>query len=193
MSIVCPKIFAIFQNRGEGRALSPYFSSANDVFSLRPDGDDVVPVHHVDRALEALAHRERMRGFGKVGVVDDNGVEIVAGDKAAVPAEILVSCAGAEVVALLTVKNSSFPSVCMWRNFDARMDMVMTLFIASSAPPAISDPSVTRLPSRSSVRTGATPEQMLMFDPAQCAVTTPCSRMASRSRSSEWTQCAMTV
>ena len=101
MSIVCPKNFAIFQNRGEGRALSPYFSSANDVFSLRPDGDDVVPVHHVDRALEALAHRERVRGFGEVGVVDDNGVEIVAGDKAAVPAEILVSCAGAEVVALL--------------------------------------------------------------------------------------------
>ena len=59
----------------------------------------------------------------------------------------------------------------MWRNFDARMDMVMTLFIASSAPPAMSDPSVTRLPSRSSVRTGATPEQMLMFDPAQCAIT----------------------
>lgn len=60
-----------------------------------------MPVHHVDRALEALAHRERMRGLGKVGVVDDNGVDIVAGDKSAVPAEILVSCAGAEVVALL--------------------------------------------------------------------------------------------
>ena len=24
------------------------------------------------------------------------------------------------------LRNSSFPSVCMWRNFDARMDMVMT-------------------------------------------------------------------
>ena len=60
-----------------------------------------MPVHHVDRALEALAHRERMRGLGKVGVVDDNGVDIVAWDKSAVPAEILVSCAGAEVVALL--------------------------------------------------------------------------------------------
>lgn len=59
-----------------------------------------MPVHHVDRALEALAHRERVRGLGEVGVVDDNGVEIVAGDKAAVPAEVLMPRAGAEVVAL---------------------------------------------------------------------------------------------
>ena len=81
----------------------------------------------------------------------------------------------------------------MWRNLEARIDMVMTLFIASSAPPAMSEPRVTRFPSRSSVRTGATPEQMLIFDPAQCAVTTPCSRIASRSRASEWTQCAITV
>ena len=60
-----------------------------------------MPVHHVDGALEALAHRERMRGLGEVRVAHDDGVELVAGDKAAVAAEILMTCAGAEVVALL--------------------------------------------------------------------------------------------
>ena len=60
-----------------------------------------MPVHHIDRALEALAQRERAGGLGEVRVAHDDGVELVAGDKAAVAAEILVSRRGAEVVALL--------------------------------------------------------------------------------------------
>ena len=60
-----------------------------------------MPVHHVDRTLEALAQRKRAGGLGEVRVVHDDGVELVAGDKAAVAAEILVPRGGAEVVALL--------------------------------------------------------------------------------------------
>ena len=60
-----------------------------------------MPVHHVDRTLEALAQRKRAGGLGEVRVVHDDGVKLVAGDKAAVAAEILVPRGGAEVVALL--------------------------------------------------------------------------------------------
>lgn len=47
------------------------------------------------------------------------------------------------------------------------MLMVTTLFIASCAPPAMSEPSVTRTPASSRCRTGQTPEMMLMFESAQ--------------------------
>ena len=65
--------------------------------------------------------------------------------------------------------------------------------IASKAPPAISDPSVTRTPSFIILRTGAVPLIKLMLESGQCATHTPLSFMALRSRSSEWTQCAITV
>lgn len=57
----------------------------------------------------------------------------------------------------------------------------------------MSEPSVTRTPASSRCRTGQTPEMMLMFESAQWTATTPCSRMARSSSSSEWTQCAMRV
>ena len=47
-----------------------------------------MPVHHVDRALEALAQRKRTGGLGEVRVAYDDGMELVAGDEAAVAAAI---------------------------------------------------------------------------------------------------------
>ena len=73
------------------------------------------------------------------------------------------------------------------------MLMVMTLYMGSWAPPAMSEPRVTQIPWRSISRTGETPLQRLMLDPAQWATTTPARRMAAHSRASEWTQWAMTV
>ena len=73
------------------------------------------------------------------------------------------------------------------------MDMVMTLYMGSCAPPAMSLPSVTHSPSRTICRTGQIPEQMFTLESAQCTTTTPASLMARRSRSSEWTQCAIRV
>ena len=73
------------------------------------------------------------------------------------------------------------------------MDMVMTLYMGSCAPPAISLPSVTHSPSLTICRTGHRPEQIFTLESAQCTTTTPASRIAFRSRSSEWTQCAISV
>ena len=73
------------------------------------------------------------------------------------------------------------------------MDMVMTLYMGSCAPPAMSLPSVTHSPSLTICRTGHRPEQMFTLESAQCTTTTPASRMAARSRWSEWTQWAITV
>ena len=73
------------------------------------------------------------------------------------------------------------------------MVMVMTLYMGSCAPPAMSLPSVTHRPSLTIFRTGHRPEQMFTLESAQWATTTPASRIALRSRSSEWTQWAITV
>ena len=63
--------------------------------------------------------------------------------------------------------------------------MVMTLYMGSWAPPAMSEPRVTQIPWRSISRTGETPLQRLMLEPAQWATTTPARRMAAHSRASE--------
>ena len=47
------------------------------------------------------------------------------------------------------------------------MLMVMTLYMGSCAPPAMSDPRVTQMPCCSISRTGDTPLHRLMLDPAQ--------------------------
>ena len=73
------------------------------------------------------------------------------------------------------------------------MDMVMTLYMGSWAPPAISLPRVTHRPSLTMRRTGQIPEQMFTLESPQWTTTTPASRMAARSRSSDQTQCAMRV
>ena len=136
---VCPKNFGIFRNPGERAAPSPpVFHRRTTFFPLRPDGDDIVPVHP---CRSARSKRSRTESGCAASVKSESSTtmawDIVAGDKSAVPAEI--PCPRwSEVVALLNGQNSSRPSVCMWRNFEARIDMVMTLFIASSAPPAMS-------------------------------------------------------
>ena len=73
------------------------------------------------------------------------------------------------------------------------MDMVMTLYMGSWAPPAMSLPRVTHRPSLTIRRTGQIPEQMFTLESPQWTTTTPASRMAARSRSSDQTQWAMSV
>ena len=90
---------------------SPRPLSPDHLAAVRPDGDDVVPVCHVNGALEALLHRQGMGGLREVSVVDDHGVEPVAHGEAVARAEILVPRRGAQIVPLLHGEEVRMPLI----------------------------------------------------------------------------------
>ena len=79
------------------------------------------------------------------------------------------------------------------RSLEARSVMATPSKRLRLSPPATSLPRATFTPSSSITRTGAMPEQRALLDAAQWTAVTPASRMASRSRRSEWTQWAISV
>ena len=86
-------------------------SAADDLPAIRPHGDDVVTVGHVDGALEPLLHRQGVGRLGEVTVVDDHRVELVAHGEAVPRAEILVAGGRAQVVALRHGEEVGMPLV----------------------------------------------------------------------------------